>query len=157
MLRTNTTLFVLPLLGLSKKEVLTKKFQNAYLWSLHNIEADYCLHLLYKGNEDLNINKELILNKYTTSKNTVYTIKLPGDLTKTLSNIIEGKYSKLYSEVKEQILNFWNAGKDSILYGVLYKTDSARLLFKPTVLNRDIEYWPKLIRSQETLDLRITW
>jgi hypothetical protein len=125
--RTNTTLFLLPLLGISRSYLTNHNdwFINAYL------------------NED---SIELIY-KYQSVNVSEYKMFTPA-VEETIKYFSEGKYSKIANHHKQTILNFWNSKKGSRLYNILYP-ENFHLETTGRAINAEI--WPKPNMEEETL------
>lgn len=49
-------------------------------------------------------------------------LKFPADIILDINLLIEGKYSKISTQSKSNIVNYWSVGSTSDLYGTLFKT-----------------------------------
>ena len=72
--------------------------------------------------------------------NIIYCFKIPDKFQDDYHLFLSGKYSQFSKEAKEKILNFWDAGKDTLLHGILYKSDIGRKFWKDR-FNGDSEKW----------------
>lgn len=151
-MRSNTTRFIIPLTKVSRHLILTKGFVNSYLrWKEVPEETD-CVFLLYTHNSDIQIPRHEIRRKIISSRGVVIVMNLSTGLSKEISKIINGQYSKLNREIKDLITDFWSASKHSFLYGILHKDKKASGMLKTlTKLNKE-ECWHKFNITRETLN-----
>jgi hypothetical protein len=146
--KKDSTLFLLPLIGLDKNKVFTKYFLTSYIRDFRFPELDNVLILEYsKANPELD---ELYCFGRVESKDSVlYYYEMPEKYNSDYVLFIEGKFSKFSVFAKQDILEFWGSTKVSLLYGILYKTDYAKLLYLNSLKHRNIdgsnktnfEYW----------------
>lgn len=112
---TDTTRFLMPLLGYSKEEVITKDFVNAFLFTKENLNLKRVIVLVYKTPH---FNK----NKVATIIHGFYCYYFPID--KIIYKLfLNGKFSRFTLKQKKIILNFWNLQKHSKLHNILFPND----------------------------------
>jgi len=124
--RTNTTLFLLPLLG-DSRDYLT----NHNNWFINSYLKDDCIVLIYSYNS-----VEVLEYKMLTP-----------DVKETIKYFTEGCYSQIPDKHKQTILKFWDAKKGSKLHNILYPE-----YFHMENYGRPIkaEIWPKPNMELET-------
>lgn len=155
--KKDSTLFLLPLIGISKNKIFTKNFITTYVRDYRFPEVDNVIILEYsKSTSELD---ELCYYCKIENKDSVlYFYELDTLYLEDYTNFLDGKYSKLSNEAKQAILKFWGSTKISLLYGILYKTNYAKILYLNSLQNRGIdatsktnfEYWRIPSLSKET-------
>jgi len=109
---TDTTRFLLPLLGFTKEQVINENFVNAYLYT-----------------EDLAIFEDTIVLIYTKEQPKLKLIGIKRNGyhyyyatidPKTYKRFVNGKYSQFEYSEKKTILDFWNQIKHSRLHSILF-------------------------------------
>ena len=68
-----------------------------------------------------------------------YVYDLPDKFADNYTAWLIGRYSLFSNDAKKQILNFWSAGKETLLYGVLYRTGSKIKKFWKEHYNTDLD------------------
>lgn len=116
--RSDTTRFILPLIGLEKHLVITEYFIGSYLRIEDNPEMENCLILVYTSeNREL---KTFAKHFQTAEQHHVYIVENNGILRDAINKFIDGRYSLFTVNSKHLILKFWNLGKRSQLARVLF-------------------------------------
>jgi len=150
-IRTDTTRFLVPLLGIPREIIDTDSFVNAYLYTFDNVVKKYCIILIYtKIKEDFEIKKYPGFNIQGYIGYIFYIDRIVYD------RFIKGKYSKFTDEEKQQILKFWNLNKYSRMYSILHPSDYMFELGMPYTHNHLVhnrEIWPKPNPFKETFTL----
>ena len=147
--KTLTSQFLMPLLFEGKKftEIITeyKSFINAYIADFDKPQYDNKIVLAFnKKQKDLpELNQ---VDHYTkTIKDGelfFYVYNIPDDLTDNYAMWLFGKYSMFTERAKQIILDFWEAPKTTLLYGVLYKTGAKIKKFYKEHFDKDVsEKW----------------
>lgn len=158
--KKNSTIFLLPLLGISKDKLLTDNFITTFIMDYRFSHMTNYISIAYKGdNKYLDSLPELYGKVSNESGQSLYYFLLGLDNELNYARFLTGKYSKFTVQAKEKIIDFWNANKLSLIYGILYKTNYAKLLYLNNlkyhtdgiVNTREFEYWPKPNLSKETL------
>ena len=163
--RTLTSQFLMPLLFDNKKftEIITDfdSFVNAYIADFDKPNNDNKIVLVFNAKQ-----KELPetnqVDKYTkTIKDGdlfFYVYNIPKGLEENYTSWLIGRYSLFSDKAKKMILNFWDVGRNSLTYGVLYKTGDAIKNFYKEHFNKKLDetwssdnedWWfpPKLMRE----------
>jgi hypothetical protein len=154
-MRSDTTRFIVPLTKLNRNLILTKGFIESYLYWDEFPEENNCVFLLYKSMKDVNIPTYEIRKIIMTNRGVILIIPLATGLSKEISKIIKGQYSKLNFEVKNLILDFWSATKNSMLNGVLFKKGKASKVTNIVTGLLNEEYWPSLNVEKSTLKTKV--
>lgn len=161
----NTTRFLLPIVfpDLTYNEFFSNYFEQAYLGILDDQRYDDKLILkLEDGCSPEDYFTTNILPEYihdTVERDALVIYNIPDHIEDEYEIFIHGSYSKLSEESKQAILNFWEEDEDSMLHGVLYKTQKgAELLasylnhrdFNAMQKNSDSEYWyaPNILKDE---------
>lgn len=146
--RTNTTRFILPLCGFSKEAVITNNFINAYL-HLSDWPEKQGIFIAYRGKNKLLEELNCDFTKFTNTDITIYILR--QEITPVMEMLIKGRYSKIPSAKKAQILDFWNLGSSSNLYFILYPDVFYNETGYGNVLaGRKPETWPPFKLDNET-------
>jgi len=162
-----STLFLLPLINsseyfLDKEKIITDNFISTYIKDLRFPFLDNSVVLLYKGeNKNLDLFEKRRLEGKTYDMNGLVTYHISINETLPESDykkIIDGKYSELSTDAKFSILDFWEVNKYSFLWGILFKTPYAKLLYLQHLrklgieapLKLQFEYWQKPNLTKET-------
>lgn len=155
-LKTNATKFVLPLLfqeSVKYNDILPENFKNAYIADIDKQEVDGYILLKYHLDLDEDSDwKESLLDIecadiYDKDEDLIYCFKIPDKFLDDYYLFLAGKYSQLSKEAKVRILEFWEADKDTLLYGILYKTEIGHKFWEERLGNEikewsiDAEYW----------------
>jgi len=137
-INTDTTRFLLPLLGYDKDTIINKDFINAYLHENHNIALTTIIVLIYKTP-----NKLLEGVKFKQKEDLIYYYFTFN--AKAYELFLKGKYSKFSLEHKSMIIDFWGVPKNSRLSNILNPKDFVleTTLYIPTPLIQEKEIWPK--------------
>jgi hypothetical protein len=127
--KTITSQFLMPLIFEGRKytEIITdfKSFINAYIADFDKPKYDNKVVIVFnKKQKDLPALNQI--DHYTHEikdgkENFVYVYDIPDSQIDNYNLFLEGKYSLFTDKAKEIILNFWEAGANTLLYGVLYK------------------------------------
>lgn len=146
--KTFTSQFIMPLLFKDKKftEIITdfESFVNAYIADFDKPEFDNKIILVFNEKQ-----KELpesnMIEHYTKliKDETLYfyVYEIPEEYSENYVFWLMGKYSLFTKEAKEQILNFWDCGENTLLYGALYKTGDAIKNFYKTNFKKKLDRW----------------
>ena len=147
--KTSTSQFIMPLLFANKKfsEIITDfdTFVNAYIADFDKPEYDNKVILIFNEKQ-----KELpesnMTDHYTKDIKDgetlfAYVYEIPEELGDNYALWLLGKYSMFTKDAKDAILNFWDAGENTLLYGVLYKTGDAIKNFYKNNLNIKLGKW----------------
>ena len=127
-IRTKTTLFIVPLLGFKKEDVITEGFVNAYLKVESQPEEEGFIYLVYENDTVKHKVSKPILKKFT-----------------------EGKYSLFTPLEKQKILAFWGVSKGSRLHNILNPRDMLFEQYGTTHnLSPSAQIWPKPLITEET-------
>jgi len=163
----NTTLFVLPLLGISAKLLLlSSNFINGYIATEnHYNEIGDCVYIVYRYMPFLQYTNLLTILK--TQKNYVCVEKsidgrfdvvrfdIPKAFKPVVQKIIEGKYSKIPEYAKNIIVRFKNRKRDDIIYQTIFNSEGLREKLADTLEVRMVDL-PKELREKPKLKLE-TW
>ena len=146
-LKTNTTKFILPLLfdkGVKFDDILPKNFKNTYVADIDRQEVDDYILVAYDSNwddiEDPNVTADIANIVYKKDDDLIYGLKIPDKFLDDYHLFLAGKYSQLSAGAKERILEFWDAGEETLLHGILYKTKVGRKYWE-TTFNEDSTKW----------------
>jgi hypothetical protein len=167
--RTLTTQFLLPLLFGNKifTDILTDfdSFVNAYIADVNELNHENKIILVFKTIQK-NLPELNRMNHYVKEiKGEVlffYVYEIPNNLSENYSLWVVGKYSMFTDMAKQIILNFWEAGDNTLLYGALYKKGLAiptfyKKLFNKNILDRwineDEEWWITPSLSHESVKI----
>lgn len=157
-LKTNATKFVLPLLfeeGVKYDDILPKHFKNAYIADIDKQEVDGYILLKYKSSYEFDDNDGWYENLidiecadiYEKDGDLIYCFEIPDKFLDDYYLFLAGKYSKLSKEAKVRILEFWEAEEDTLLHGILYKTEVGHKFWEERLGNEikewsvEAEYW----------------
>jgi len=146
--KTLTTCFIMPLLFPTKKfnEIITDfdSFVNAYIADFDKPENDNKIVLVFDEKQK-NLPELNQTNHYTKkikdSEVFAYVYEIPEDLSDNYAFWLMGRYSQFTKEAKEIVLNFWDAGENTLLYGALYKTGDAIKNFYKNNFNKKLSRW----------------
>lgn len=148
----DTTKFLLPIMfpNFTHDELFSDYFKEAYIGTMDDEKFDDTLILVYsEGSEpsiiDTNLKK---LDSFETKDDIVYVFEIETDLDDEYSKFISGRYSEFTEESKQKILNFWDEDENSILHGILYKTEKGKEKLVSVV---DKEFKDKISRSLDTI------
>lgn len=148
-IRTKTTLFLVPLLGFYKEDLLTEDFINAYLKVGNEPEEEGFIYLVYKLHKPGLDNRHDVYHSMYEGHH-VYKVHISKPILKKFS---EGKYSMFTPTEKDKILAFWGVSKGSRLHGilnpktVLYEHYSLTFNLSPSA-----QIWPKPLITDETFN-----
>jgi hypothetical protein len=144
--KTLTSQFLMPLLFEDKQfsRIIPDyyTFINAYIADFDKPMHDNRIILVFnKKQKDL---PELDRIDYYTRKikddeQFVYVYDIPDNLSENYTHFLLGKYSKFTDRAKQIILNFWDAGEDTLLYGALYRKGDAIPKFYKKHFNKNID------------------
>jgi len=131
--KTKSSTFIMPMLGGSRKLFFWKRlFLNCFI---HTKEDTNCIALLYRWSPDpLFLKFEQAISQfrdfkkiYEPTDNTImFVFNVPKDFQKDFKYFIKGKYSKLSSQYKIDILRFHNQSVEDEIGQILYKDPSRR-------------------------------
>jgi len=134
-----STRFILPLLGGNRETFLYNKYlMNCYLGDKTNttyesknprlfLQYRFFPYQEYLQFEETITKSKRYIGKYDRDEKTViFVMELPNSLYDDFKFIINGQYSKLSKNSKNQILNFHNLTVDSLTAKALYKHPSMR-------------------------------
>ena len=147
---TNTTRFILPLLfdeDVSRDRIITKDFKNTYVADIDNQDVDDYILVRYEypydsPDEYYYFDEEYYGYKkvYEKDGDFIYCFKLPDKFQDDYHLFLTGAYSKFSKEAKKRILNFWDANEDTLLHGILYKSEVGRKFWEDR-FNESSEKW----------------
>ena len=124
-LKTNlATTFLLPLLhsaSLKHNDILTDTFINAYMADLDRPDNDNKLLVRYATIHQLPEWADNRLLYEAEDKSIMVTNEIPDKFADDYQKFLTGDYSQFSKEYKDQVLSFWQATEDTLLYGVLHK------------------------------------
>jgi hypothetical protein len=155
--KTLTSQFLMPLLFEHKQfsKIISDytSFVNAYIADFDKPQHDNKIIVVFKTKQKYlpELNR---IDSYTKTikgdERFIYVYDIPDDLSENYSFWLLGKYSQFTDRAKKIILNFWDAGEDTLLYGALYKKGDAipkfyMKHFKKNIndqwTNKDEEWW----------------
>ena len=167
---TNSTIFLLPGLGLNRHELEEKYgFVNAYVADKDKtirIKGVYLLFSSFNGHffEDYPefgaIMEDLYEpidtpNAYVHHPYIVMVLPFPKHYIKDYNKILKGEYSKLSKSYKE-LFPMERNGKPSLYYHIFNKTDGLKNYWENNLdaeLDVDKDFWQIFDTEQETLDI----
>lgn len=135
---TSTTLFLLPLLfsdDIKYTQIICKEFKNAYIADLENKQYDDKILLVY-SDYPKGVPLTNRIADYKTDKNTIFVYELPEEFIDDYGFFLTGDITKFSDKAKKRILDFWQEGKNSLIYTALYALNSKALY--QVNLNREI-------------------
>jgi len=150
----DTTKFLLPILfpDLTHDKLFSNYFEQAYIGSLDTDTLDDTIILKFQEEDSM---EDFISDNTIYHKDNIVAYAIPDELNEEYERFLSGKYSKFKEESKQNILDFWDEEKTSLLYGILYKTEEGKEILLNTVQdkklknrissgleNEDIEFWP---------------
>ena len=159
-----TTTFMLPLLyksGLKHSDILTDTFIDAYIADIDKPNNDNKLLIRYAHIHGLPewIDDQSLYEAEDDSW--MVTHEIPDEFADEYTNFLIGDYSKFSKEYKNQVLHFWEANEDTLLYGVLNRTGEEIKQFllevydiDTDVISREAEYWKPPDLKQEIFGMR---
>ena len=148
---TNTTRFILPLLKVKKKDVMTGDFIGSYMRTDYFPEEENALILVYKAEND--IIQSLTDYSLITKEGYHLYVKKPSTylLKDSIEKLMKGSFSKLTSPAKMYILDFWGLDKSSRLAAILYPSSYAfEIGISKMGLGKIKEIWPAPNVENET-------
>lgn len=155
--KKESTVFMLPLIDVPKEKLFNKNFITTYIidYRFSHLTNYICIEYL-EENTDLDQTDNLYGKVVNENNRTFYYYLFDNNL--EYAKFLVGKYSKLNVDSKEKIIEFWNANKLSLLFGILYKTNYAKLLYLNNLKScgnsacnkTEFEYWHKPNLSKET-------
>lgn len=148
--RTRTTLFLMPLIGISETKIMEhhpKMFINAHIKNTIDKEIVVVLNKLDFAEESItfillqNLNENFIECIEDDEEYLLY-YKIPQHFYEDFDKIIEGKYSKTSDEYKSIILNIYGVERNTkdhkpYMHDCLYPDDTKRKLYA-NYLNVDV-------------------
>jgi len=142
---TDTTRFLLPLVGYSKKELINEEFVNAFIQPADVNE----ILLVYTEIQEL-LEKDPLFDRILKEDYYIYYTKVSQI---TYGLFLTGKYSQLEYSEKLLILDFWKLNKHSKLQNILFPKDFLYESFN--FINKGLLYhtkniWRPLEISKET-------
>lgn len=139
---SKTSQFILPLLGLSRKELEVDTILcNAFI-GYRNRDYGKYLYLLYRCDdedlfnkvEDILLDLELkITTEYSDESFCLLRLEFPKRFNVDIQIIIQGKYSKISEKAKFCILEYYKAKKNSSVYQILYKTKDRKYMLEEVI------------------------
>jgi len=97
----------------------------------------------------------------TDNENMMVTYDISDDFIEDYHRFLTGDYSKFSKAYKDQILNFWEANQDTLIYGVINKTGDEIKKFVLTVTDVDLdvvasdtEYWKPISLKEEIFGMK---
>lgn len=146
--KTLATSFIMPLLFKDKKftEIISDfdSFVNAYIADFDKPELDNKIILVFNTKQK-QLPESNQINHYTKKLKDdevfVYVYEIPEDLSENYTYWLMGKYSQFTKEAKDRILNFWDCGENTLLYGVLYKTGDTIKNFYKKNFKKTLDRW----------------
>lgn len=134
---TKSTNFIMPFLGGTRDYYRFKEeFINCYIGTEHSGDYGNYIYLLYRFSgsmEFVQFEERLQNHPYYESSyevdnyQTMYVFNIPQDYMEEIQLILDGKYSKIKPETKENILRFNQSKQDSILEKILFKDPSWKI------------------------------
>jgi hypothetical protein len=127
---TNTARFILPLMtsdGITYKDIQTNLI-GAYITTFDKLTNETeCIFVVF--NDDIKVDYfrsnyiEHIstFNEEYDTYDYIYVYKIEDNLLEDYFNFINGDYSQISEQNKQQILKFWEASETTLLYSILYK------------------------------------
>jgi hypothetical protein len=169
--KTCTTIFLLPAIGLYRKDILKYGFLSAYLKDKHReISYDKAIYLLYKppAMEKFQefLRKEysrtpLLIEDYDYAGGYVVTVyQFPEEFLEEYRLFLQGKYSKFRRQYRKLFPDYIVTGEGerevSLQYHIFNKTSAIRDYWETkvgTALDEDAEMWSKPDIESEKLDI----
>ena len=159
--KTDTTKFILPLLFKNDKypEIITNDFTNAYIADIDDQSKDGYVLLAYTENSVMNFKS--VEEVYVKDNLNIYVFSIPEEYMEDYYKFLTGKYSEFSEQTKNHILKFWDENNESLLYGILYKTDIAKKYWQekynenPDKWSNEAEYWVEPNMRKEILGYEI--
>jgi hypothetical protein len=99
-------------------------FEQAYIGMIDDDSFDDTLILKFKD-EVFEMFDFMEGNILKQEKDTII-YEIPEDKIDDYETFLIGKYSELSDDSKKDILSFWNEDENSLLHGILYKTEQGR-------------------------------
>lgn len=139
---SKTSQFILPLLGLTYKEVMRDTILcNAYI-GYKDRDYGYFLYLLYRCDDedvfntleenlldlDLNMSTEFSDESFCMLK-----LELPKRFKKDIKILLQGKYSKISKEAKFCITQYYKANSKSLVHQILYRCNQRKKILEETI------------------------
>lgn len=154
--KKDSTLFLLPLLGLDKSIVLNNNFVTTYIRDYRFPELDEVVILEY-SKTNTKLDELYSIGRVENKEAVLYYYQIPEIYLEDYVNFLEGKYSRFSISAKQAILSFWGSNSVSLLHGILYKTNYAKMLYLNSLHNRGVvpgntnfEYWRIPSLTKET-------
>jgi hypothetical protein len=144
--KTMTSQFLMPLLFEDKQfnKIIPdyKSFVNAYIADFDRPKNDNKIVLVFKTKQkDLPELKRV--DSYTKKVKDVekycYVYEIPDDLMDNYAFWLLGKYSMFTDKAKKIICDFWEAGKNTLIWGVLHKKGTAVPKYMKKNFNTNID------------------
>ena len=140
--RTRTTLFLMPLIGISETTIMEhhpKMFINAYINNIEKEEVVLVLNKLDFLDECTtfillqNLNENFIECKEDDEEYLLF-YKIPNHFSDDFKKILKGQYSKTSGEYKSIIINIYGSERNTVdhipyMQDCLYPTDEKRALY----------------------------
>ena len=171
--KTITTIFIVPTLGIKRKDLKDNGFINGYLEDF-NHELDYkdVVYLLFKPKnlnefrvflEKCYEDNDLIIEDYNDNNNNkiIIIFKMKEEFKKDYNLILAGKYSKTSEKFKEQfpktVILANGVETASLQQMIFYKHEKlarywANFLNDNDIINNQLELWPEVDLKQEILN-----
>lgn len=161
---TNSTIFLLPGLGLNRKELTEKYgFVNAFIGDVNRTIRIKGIYLLFTGMnghffEDYPEFTNIFEDLYEPVKDSGYMVLIvpfPKHFIKDYKSILKGEYSKLSKKYKE-LFPDTKDDKPSLYHHIFNKTDGLKKYWEENLdseLNTDLDFWEKFDSETETLDI----
>ena len=158
----NTTRFILPLIfpdNTTHSQILPKDFIKAFLADIDNGEHDNQI-LVLLNSMPTESDKEFVklaVDSYVKETLSVYCFELPDKFLEDYHLFLAGKYSDLSEDAKQRILEFWEEDDESLLHGILFKSEPAISYWEDKTgkgrnqLNIDDELWFAPVMRMEIL------
>ena len=141
--RNDTSRFLLPTLGLKKDEVITDNFVGSYIGLTTHPEEKTNKSRLYLVYTSKNQKIETISKSYQTINGYIIYECFTPTMYDNIYRFLKGEYSKLSSQTKSIILDFWELDKTSRLSAILYPSDYAfELGLTKSSIAKVKEIWP---------------
>jgi hypothetical protein len=168
--KTLTSQFLMPLLFENKQfsKIIPdyETFNNAYIADfdkpIHDNRVILVFNTKQKDLPELNrvdhYTRDIKDKKNKSNTIYIYVYDIPEDLSENYTMWLMGKYSMFTDRAKQIILNFWEAGENTLLYGALYKKGDAIPKFYKKHFNKNInakwinddeEWWIEPSLAQE--------
>lgn len=136
----DTTRFLLPLMfpNNTYSELFSEHLEEAYIGMLDDDTKDDTLILKFKHDLLNDLDLQVFMEEYDNhvvldSTDNLIVYEIPEELEEIYNKFLNGEWSKFPEESKQNIIDFWETDEDSLLYGILYKTEKGQELISTFV------------------------